>query len=80
MYASCKCINCDALLSEVYEKSSGSHSFQDALDIQVYLGFGEFRDHSTDSSAARRANFCYICATKLIMEFPGFRKMVGDQP
>lgn len=73
------CINCDAQLEEVFVGSAKDYQFRDALDIQIRLGYGEFRDQDFEQIGDPRANFCETCAQKLYDNFPGIRKMVeGD--
>lgn len=70
------CINCDKELEEVFPGSAKRFQFVDALDIQIHLGYGEFRDQGEDQEGSPRACFCKDCSTRLALAFPGIRRMI----
>ena len=73
------CINCDRPLEEVFSGSGKAFQFVDALDIQLHLGYGQFRDQGMDQDGAPRACFCKICAFALAASFPGIQKMLDNE-
>lgn len=72
------CVNCDDDLIEVFENSAAVFQYVDGLDVQLRLGYGQFRDHGADEDPAPRAVFCKGCAQKMYDNFLGIRRMLGE--